>query len=219
MSSYREVLRDGFEIDNFIRYTLLRFQIGDIDNMQKAGLNAGYPVVMLVMSSIEALSTVVLGKNGATAVESFFNNYMYQVNPLYGLEFDTTYKTKKSVRNFSLGKILYEFNRNWLTHSSGPLEGLPIDAREELKDHHLAMQKNGSILIHGYQLYYDFLKALDYFKEELDTNAEFLALVVDRILQFIHRVEENNRYLYSLISSQVRYKDSAIWINYPKIIP
>ncbi len=152
-------------MDRIVNGTL-RFPLGNIRTLKKLPnpeqRNIGYPVSMLVMSSIEMVGSLIYRKNCPTErVSYFFRDYMSCVDARYGVQFNEQYTDENGeLRDSLFGSLLYVYLRCPLAHIANAVDPFPIDAQDETYTKHLNRQCDGSILIHGYQLYIDFMKAL-----------------------------------------------------------
>jgi hypothetical protein len=162
---------------------------GNVETLEKLGLNLGYPVLSVTWSAIEFVAGLCSKESPqADFVDEYFQNYMSKVDPRYGTDFSqiklgipgkqregTIRCSKPDKRNCTnIGTVLREGMRNRLTHSCGSI--LEIDSREETRSFHLTIrkpEKRLTLFVHTYTLYHDYRASLLHVYERLDKDSHF----------------------------------------------
>lgn len=208
-------------IQEILEGSILEVPIRDIRNLRENGINCGYAVTMLVMGCIEVVAEIssATGATGHTAVNEFFNGYMARINPRYRDEFAKEYvrpgtrPPKKGdplpTTPSTLGNLLYSFLRCKLAHDANAIEGFPVEAREapahvEMRQLHLTRTPSGGILIHAYQLFDDFMKALSLLTKEAGAIGEPSERLRKRCLRYKQRLQLESGSLLSVLASGVK---------------
>lgn len=206
---------------------IVKYPLENIRSMKLAGRetgeerfsNLGYPIGLLVSACIEVVGSLVYEKNCSTDQYAYYmRNYMGQVDELYSIKFEKKYSDNgKNTRDSYLSDIMYGYFRSKLAHSANAIAPLPVDAKEQTTSKHMMMQSNGSILIHGYALYVDFLKSLQVLHRELENDGSLLSRVADNISILDEDTRKTTAELLDVFSSRVWIKGQKTPLNtYPK---
>ncbi len=208
-------------IQEIIEGSILLIPIRDIRHLRENDINCGYAVTMLVMGCIEVVAEIssATGATGHTAVNEFFIGYMGRINPRYRDEFTQEYVrpgTRPARKGDPLpttpsttGNLLYSFLRCKLAHDANAIEGFPVEAREapaheEMKQLHLTRTSNGGILIHAYQLFDDFMKALALLLEEAGNTGEPSERLRKHCQRYQERLRLESEGLLAVLASGVK---------------
>ena len=169
---------------------VLKFPIGDINNIRKYNINAGYLVVLSTMIMIETVACI-LYKKGAKAskeeVKKYFMEYLYIVDSNY----NPCLNSNTHTNTYTFGSLLYEYLRCKLGHDSNAIEGFPVEAQDKYYAYHL-YPYNGSILIHAYHLYDDFIASLEYVYEKAASDSQFLRIAESGIVGYLKRLSRES---------------------------
>jgi hypothetical protein len=172
--------------------TLLVFSLGDIKSMQKMHLNSGYPVTLLTMAMIETCSSILYkvgGKVQGKEVGHYFRDFFLQVSRSYSLQRHNNMCDSAQ----RLGELLYGFLRCKIAHDATAIRAFPVDAEPESYNDHLTMHHDGSIKIHAYHLFDDFLKTLPLVDQKAAENNNYRQIVESGILGYQARLERQSQ--------------------------
>ena len=194
--------------------------------MEKAGKligeerfsNLGYPIGMLVSACIELVGSLLYPKNcRSDQFANYMRKYMGAVNRLYKVKFSKQYTSDEGVlRESHISDLLYGCFRSNLAHNANAIYPFPVDAKESTASKHLLMHENGAILIHGYELYRDFMKSLKILYSDLETCAEFNKKVASNIHLFYLKMEKTSSELEQVIHSPAKYSKGSKLKEYPR---
>ena len=178
---------DADDIQYIFEGVLLVHHHSAVDQLELAGANLGYPVLLLIMSALDLVSSLCF--DGSNAIEEYFRLFMSVSDPRYAFRFSTNLKKVKgntekrlveSDREYTnIGTVLREALRNRLVHSCGSV--LEIDARKSLEHLHLIVRgaPNGpkGLFIHAYRLYWDYRQSLQHLYSKLKADGCLRATV------------------------------------------
>lgn len=198
---------------------LLRFPIGDIRNLRAHGINCGYPIMMLVMACMETMGELLSytpqqkwGAKDKEAISAFAHQLLVRVNPLYGTAFRRVGINSDPT---PLIVLLYYNLRCKLMHNANAIEGFPVEARPELQHLHLAMKANGSILIHAFRLFDDFMTGLELLYARAACDSVYSANLVQAILEYRTRLEGESSALLETLLGEVCSPEGVSFAAYP----
>ena len=185
---------------------IFKYPFGDIIELRKRDINAGYPITLLVMVCIEAISTVLYkpGKRElGQVVRQYFMEYMSRVKSEYGVEFNKSRPVgkKKNETSWAIGDILWKFLRCQLGHSANAIPGLSVDARSNTYHLHMGLSEDKGIFIHAYALFDDFRASLEHLYRDIASNEIPFKDIAEGLDYYFSKVKDESDRLKTILDS------------------
>lgn len=168
---------NGRDIVAYIQ-TRLSYPQCDIASMRGHRLNTAYPVLSLVFSQIEYISSILYSdsSNGATSrTGRFIHEELGRINPNYSFTYKTRYKLpNKTGKAGNFGELLYQTLRSKVAHQSGCYPPFEVTAEEQLWHLHLRFDAARRLfMVHAYRMNEELQGALQMLYSRIEAG-EFL---------------------------------------------